>query len=228
MKGSLTAYKLPEIKRRKHTKFIPDKNAPVVRSIDEIDLKFEINRIHDPGSLAPRQRLVKNKAALEASQRDIIALRGEVKDILSEEHPPPFNHPRKEIKQHEVKKEVPAIFETEIDIDSVVSDDRASSVDNIYLHKPASMKKVPAIVDNDIASFMKRIKKKYDKSNEELEVDRFLLYDEELKKQYSDLQVQMYDLEADAKENIWLKQKKRLKQRTLLKQLLNDMSGGHE
>ena len=38
----------------------------------------------------------------------------------------------------------------------------------------------------------------------------------------------MYDLEADAKENIWLKQKKRLKQRTLLKQLLNDMSGSHE
>ena len=46
------------------------------------------------------------------------------------------------------------------------------------------MKKVPAVVDDDVNSFMKRIKKKYDRASQELEVDRFLLYDEELKQRY--------------------------------------------
>ena len=38
--GGLTAYKLPDIRFKKFTKFIPDKDAPAFRSFDEIDLKF--------------------------------------------------------------------------------------------------------------------------------------------------------------------------------------------
>ena len=119
LKGGLTSYTLPEIKKRKHTKFIPDSNAPVFKSLDEIDLKFEINRINDPGSLAPRERLVKNKASLERSQREIVALRGQVKDILCEEHPPIFEHPSRKEK-HEVKV-APEILQEELDFISLDS-----------------------------------------------------------------------------------------------------------
>ena len=54
LEGGLTAYKLPEIEKRKFRKYVIDKDGPQFKSQDEIDLKFMISKINDPGTLAPR------------------------------------------------------------------------------------------------------------------------------------------------------------------------------
>ena len=38
--GGLTAYKLPEIEKRKHRKYVIDENGPKFKDLGEIDLKF--------------------------------------------------------------------------------------------------------------------------------------------------------------------------------------------
>ena len=53
----------------------------------------------------------------------------------------------------------------------------SSITSNNFLKKPKKTHDEPT----DIDIFMKKIRKKHERRNEELEVDRFLLYDEELK-----------------------------------------------
>ena len=111
LEGGLTAYKLPEIEKRKHRKYTIDKDGPQFKSQDEIDLKFMISKINDPGTLAPRQKHVKNKSTLIKDQKDFMILRKDVNNMLSEEKPPPFVHPRKKI----IPKQIPEVFMEPVD-----------------------------------------------------------------------------------------------------------------